>query len=94
MILPGTGRGTATRSGVVEGVPRPALCQVEAPSTMLRMVPLPVPGRIVGMVYKRLTINLRTHAFPPLARILLPRRACSVGLEGYSSSARAWRRWR
>jgi len=35
-ILPGTGRGTATRSGVVEGAPSvtPAACH------------LPVPGRI------------------------------------------------
>jgi hypothetical protein len=43
-LLPGTGRGTATRSGVVEG----AYCSagLRAPSTMLRMVPLPVPGRI------------------------------------------------
>ena len=43
MILPGTGRGTATRSGVVEG----ADCGARrgAPTTMLRMVPLPVPGR-------------------------------------------------
>ena len=48
-ILPGTGRGTARR--VVEG----ALVRARAyrrrasppaPSTMLRMVPLPVPGRI------------------------------------------------
>ena len=43
-ILPGTGRGTATRSGVVEG----AQCRVRPPSTMLRMVPLPVPGKIGG----------------------------------------------
>ena len=45
MILPGTGRGGATRSGVVEG----ALCersvQPNSPSTSLRLVPLPVPGR-------------------------------------------------
>jgi len=52
-ILPGTGRGTATRSGVVEGALRksfslvhPPRAKWRAPSTMLRMVPLPVPGRI------------------------------------------------
>jgi len=43
-ILPGTGRGTATRSGVVEGADSSA-AERWAPSTMLRMVPLPVPGR-------------------------------------------------
>jgi hypothetical protein len=51
MILPETGRGTATRSG---GGGNPDVVQVHngrsssmtwAPSTMLRMVPLPVPGR-------------------------------------------------
>jgi len=46
MILPGTGRGTATRSGVVEGPLRQRRASRPAPSTMLRMVPLPVPGRI------------------------------------------------
>jgi hypothetical protein len=50
-ILPGTGRGTATRSGGVEGHSRllrtsgVALCRA-CPSTILRMVPLPVSGRI------------------------------------------------
>jgi hypothetical protein len=41
-VLPGTGRGTAARSVVVEGNGTDA----GFPSTMLRMVPLPVPGRI------------------------------------------------
>ncbi len=44
-ILPGTGRGTARRAG--EGA-RPfnqAFARRRARSTMLRMVPLPVPGR-------------------------------------------------
>src|SRR4051812_47389583 len=51
LILPGTGRGTATRSGVVEGARArrtrrmTVRNRVRAPSTMLRMVPLPVPGR-------------------------------------------------
>jgi hypothetical protein len=45
-ILPGTGRGTAARSGVVEGVLHQSLVQRMAPSTNLRLVPLPVPGRI------------------------------------------------
>jgi hypothetical protein len=41
MILPGTGRGTSQR--LVEG----ARCRLDAPSTtLLRVaVPLPVPGR-------------------------------------------------
>jgi len=50
-ILPGTGRGT-TRS-VVEGALRPLRTIISkhgvshgAPSTSLRLVPLPVPGRI------------------------------------------------
>ena len=43
LILPATGRGTARR--VVEGlVPTHSVARI-APSTMLRMVPLPVPGR-------------------------------------------------
>jgi hypothetical protein len=43
MILPETGRWRA--EGVTEEV-----CHVLAtPSTMLRMVPLPVPGRIFAM---------------------------------------------
>ena len=46
-ILPGTGRGTATRSGVVEGALGWTQRKWRAPSTMLRMVPLPVPGRII-----------------------------------------------
>ena len=45
-ILPGTGRGTATRSGVVEGDLHWRRAARRTPSTMLRMVPLPVPGRI------------------------------------------------
>jgi hypothetical protein len=46
LILPGTGRGTAAAGGGGGGSPHrvPSLC---SPSTMLRMVPLPVPGRIV-----------------------------------------------
>ena len=44
-ILPGTGRGTATRSGVVEGAQPRAMSMWRAPSTSLRLVPLPVPGR-------------------------------------------------
>ena len=46
-ILPGTGRETATRSGVVEGDFHWRRAAWRTPSTMLRMVPLPVPGRIV-----------------------------------------------
>ena len=49
MILPGTERGTATRGGVVEGFRLPssiALVEAWAPSTVLRIVPLPVPGGI------------------------------------------------
>ena len=45
-ILPGTGRGTIALA-MVEG----ALCersvQPQVPSTTLRAVPLPVPGRIL-----------------------------------------------
>ena len=44
MILPGTGRGTARRSRVVGGQPRAAVL-LGCPSTSLRPVPLPVPGR-------------------------------------------------
>ena len=43
-ILPGTGRWRA--EGVTEGAHGGALQQLWAPSTMFRMVPLPVPGRI------------------------------------------------
>jgi hypothetical protein len=39
-LLPGTGRGTAARSVVVEG----ACTEAGDPTTMLRMVPLPVAG--------------------------------------------------
>jgi hypothetical protein len=39
-LLPGTGRGTGPRSRTVVGPEAPV-----DPSTMLRMVPLPVPGR-------------------------------------------------
>ena len=49
-ILPGTGRGTATRSGVVVGAIRLARRVRRAPSTTLRMVPLAVPGRTLVAV--------------------------------------------
>ena len=46
MILPQGGRGTTRR--VVEGyVQSGAALNLTYPSTMLRMVPLPVPGRIL-----------------------------------------------
>ena len=46
-ILPGTGRGTATRSGVVEGLLWPVRFSANPSTIQLRwMVPLPVPGRI------------------------------------------------
>ena len=47
-ILPGTGRGTATRSGVVEGAQGTGFPSSWAPSTksLCDLVPLPVPGRI------------------------------------------------
>jgi hypothetical protein len=45
-ILPGTGRATATRSSVVEGARGTRYGKPRAPSTTLRVVPLPVPGRI------------------------------------------------
>jgi len=44
MILRGTGRGTA--QSVVEGALHTRSARPHSPSTMLRMVPLPVPGRI------------------------------------------------
>jgi phosphopantothenoylcysteine decarboxylase/phosphopantothenate--cysteine ligase len=44
-LLPGTGRGTATRSGVVEGAPREMLRKRRASSTSASHGPLPVPGR-------------------------------------------------
>ena len=44
-ILPGTGRGTVREANGGGGSPR-AIRLLPAPSTMLRMVPLPVPGRI------------------------------------------------
>jgi hypothetical protein len=44
-ILPGTGRGTSRRSRMVEGS-RGASHSRADPSTVLRTVPLPVPGRI------------------------------------------------
>jgi hypothetical protein len=47
-ILPVSGRGTATRSGVVEGVLLSRCVQRGYPSTMLRMVPLPRRGRNPG----------------------------------------------
>jgi hypothetical protein len=43
-ILPGTGRWQ--REALTEGALLRALRLLHAPSTMLRMVPLPVPGRI------------------------------------------------
>src|SRR5690606_31895538 len=43
-ILPGRGRWQP--AGLTEGVPLRALRRPGAPSTILRMVPLPVPGRI------------------------------------------------
>jgi hypothetical protein len=46
LILSGAGRGSATRSGVVEGALHQRIGMRRAPSTMFRMVPLPVPGRI------------------------------------------------
>ncbi|WP_288458603.1 hypothetical protein [uncultured Sphingomonas sp.] len=45
LVLPGTGRGTAARSAVVEGERHEAHRLRPAPSTSLRLVPLPVPGR-------------------------------------------------
>lgn len=50
MILPGTGRGTSRR--LVEGAILMARCfegsaRRTAPSTVLRTVPLPMPGRIL-----------------------------------------------
>jgi hypothetical protein len=42
-ILPGTGRGTGRRPG--EGLGERLLFRAN-PSTTLRVVPLPVPGRI------------------------------------------------
>jgi hypothetical protein len=45
-ILPGTGRGTATRSGLVEGALHLTQRMPRTPSTSLRRVPLPVLGRI------------------------------------------------
>ena len=44
VILPGTGRWHA--AGVTEGGLCEGLAQSHAPSTILRTVPLPVPGRI------------------------------------------------
>ena len=44
MILPGTGRGTAPRSGVVEGACHKRIASPLCPSTMLRMVPLSASG--------------------------------------------------
>jgi hypothetical protein len=50
-VLPGTGRGTMR--SMVEGAPfptrspiGPTVCLWRAPSTALRAVPLPVPGRM------------------------------------------------
>jgi len=45
-ILPGTGRWRA--AGVAEGALYERCAQPSAPSTILRMVPLPVPGRILS----------------------------------------------
>jgi len=44
VILPETGRGTAPRSGVVEGACHQRIASPQCPSTMLRMVPLPASG--------------------------------------------------
>src|SRR5436190_5558975 len=57
MILPGTGRWRA--EGVTEGLRR----RWGSPSTMLRMVPLPVPGR----------------TFPVLVRIAAPLSVRCIG---------------
>ena len=48
-ILPGTGRGTKARSGLVEGAQSRCQLGARAPfTTRLRLaVPLPLPGRIV-----------------------------------------------
>ena len=46
VILPGTGRGTA-RSGV-EGARRKRFARRRAPTTSLRLVPLPILGRILA----------------------------------------------
>jgi len=46
-ILPGTGRGTAPEGRGGGGPPR-GISVWRAPSTKLRLVPLPVPGRICG----------------------------------------------
>ncbi len=43
-ILPGTGRWQ--RGALTEGALLIAKCRRRAPSTALRVVPLPVPGRI------------------------------------------------
>ena len=43
-ILPGTGRGTSRR--LVEGALHERLAQPLSPSTTLRVVPLPILGRI------------------------------------------------
>jgi hypothetical protein len=45
-ILPGTGRETATRSGVVEGARRRGLRRGWDPSVRPSACHLPVPGRI------------------------------------------------
>jgi hypothetical protein len=45
-VLPGTGRGTGRRLVEGGGLFHDAGRMRTAPSTMLRMVPLPVPGRI------------------------------------------------
>ncbi|NIJ07111.1 hypothetical protein FHS31_000693 [Sphingomonas vulcanisoli] len=44
-ILPGTGRWQA--AGLTEGALDERSALPHAPSTMLRTVPLPVPGRII-----------------------------------------------
>jgi hypothetical protein len=47
-FLPGTGRGTEPRSGLVEGARGTGFLSSWAPSTKSQgdLVPLPVPGRI------------------------------------------------
>jgi hypothetical protein len=45
IFLPATGRGTAVGGGGAQAAMRKVSCKGMYPSTMLRMVPLPGPGR-------------------------------------------------
>ncbi len=45
-ILPQRGRGTTAGGGGARASSRTDCGHIPCPSTMLRMVPLPVPGRI------------------------------------------------